>query len=129
MEELLRVIESEKLGDEANKVLAEFYAEKYVSRLDIERAGHTPDCLTIPVFFDYSEGRISKRSKERYDAHIAECADCTQVMDTFKKDAKKHPFRFVVRRAISLPYRFVDAIHERHLAQLGPQQHRAVGYR
>ena len=91
----------------------DIFKARYCPNGSFEKLGQTEECLTFQEFDSYADSRYSKKRKARLDVHIVDCEDCTEVMKKLKNYVTTHPFKFLVRRTISLPYRFLDYLNEK----------------
>lgn len=82
----------------------------------IEKYGQTDHCLTFVEFDSYVDGRLSKRRRTRYDAHIRSCDDCSYVLQHLRQYLARvqssNALAVLTRAAIAVPYRVRDYLDE-----------------
>lgn len=93
------------------------FIARYAPNGRIEKIGPTDECLKFEEFDDYADGRLSRRRRERYEAHFAACADCEEVRQRLEEylSGQRSSGAIAVwwRTATVLPYRMKDYMDER----------------
>jgi hypothetical protein len=88
----------------------------------IEKFGQTDKCLKFEEFDDYADGRVSKKRREQYEAHVQTCSDCKYVFqelqDYLAQQRSQNRVAILARAAVALPYRIKDYLSERR-AEVG----------
>lgn len=55
--------------------------ERFMARHgDFEKVGQTDECLKLQEFYDYTDNRVRKATRERYEAHFQQCSDCAKIV-------------------------------------------------